>query len=69
MRILISSEIIFYTGIAVLAAAGVLTIVCFVVFMYTGKRLKKQLEQEYGKPVIQAVNIIGRQKSITGSEG
>lgn len=47
-----SSEIIFYGGIAVMAAAGVLSVICAIVFLMTGKRLKKRLEQEYGKPRI-----------------
>lgn len=47
-----SSEIIFSSGIVVMAAACVLAVVCTVVFTVTGKRLKKRLEQEYGKPRI-----------------
>lgn len=47
-----SSEIIFYSGIMVMAAACVLAVICVAVFTVTGKRLKKRLEQEYGKPRI-----------------
>lgn len=47
-----SSELIFYGGIAVMAAAGVLAVICVILFCFTGKRLKKRLEQEYGKPRI-----------------
>lgn len=47
-----SSEIIFYGGIIVMAAACVLAVLSAVVFVFTGKRLKKCLEQEYGKPGI-----------------
>lgn len=44
------SELFFYGGIAVMAAAGILTVLCIVIFTCTGRRLKKKLEREYGKP-------------------
>jgi len=44
------SEMLLYGGITIMAAAGVLTVVCIVVFTLTGRKLKKELEQEYGKP-------------------
>lgn len=44
------SELFFYGGIAIMAAAGILAALCIVVFLCTGRRLKKKLEQEYGKP-------------------
>lgn len=44
------SELFLYGGIAVMALAGILTVVCCVLFSVTGRRLKKKLEQEYGKP-------------------
>jgi len=44
------SELIFYGGIVVMAAACVLAVVCAIIFTITGKRLKERLEQEYGKP-------------------
>lgn len=44
------SELIFYGGIAAMAAAGILAVLCIVVFTYTGRRLNKKLELEYGKP-------------------
>jgi len=47
-----SSEIIFYGGIMIMAAASALAVICAVLFTITGKRLKKRLEQEYGKPRI-----------------
>lgn len=47
---LLSSELIFYSGIAVMAVSGVLAVLCAVVFRFTGKRLRHRLEQEYGKP-------------------
>lgn len=44
------SELFLYGGIAAMAAAGVLLALCIIIFTITGKRLKKKLEQEYGKP-------------------
>lgn len=43
------SELFFYGGIAVMATAGILAVMCLVIFTCTGRRLKKKLEQEYGK--------------------
>lgn len=47
-----SSELIFYGGIAVMAVTGVLAVICVILFCFTGKRIRKRLEQEYGKPGI-----------------
>lgn len=44
------SELFFYGGVGIMAAAGVLMALCIIVFTCTGRRLKKKLEQEYGKP-------------------
>lgn len=44
------SELFFYGGIVMMAAAGILAALCIAVFVCTGRRLKKKLEQEYGKP-------------------
>lgn len=44
------SELFFYGGAAAMAGAGVLAALCVVIFKCTGKRLKRKLEQEYGKP-------------------
>lgn len=44
------SELLLYGGIAVMGAACVLGAVGILVFKITGKRLKRRLEQEYGKP-------------------
>lgn len=44
------SELFFYGGIAVMAVAGILMALCAVLFVCTGRRLRKKLEQEYGKP-------------------
>lgn len=46
---LTQSEWFLYGGIAAMAAAVILAILCIIVFSVTGKRLKKKLEQEYGK--------------------
>lgn len=44
------SELFFYGGIAVMVAAGILAALCIVIFTGTGRRLKRTLEREYGKP-------------------
>lgn len=43
------SELLFYGGIAVMAAAVVLGAGSAVVLHITGKRLRNRLESEYGK--------------------
>ena len=47
---LLTSEILFYGGIAAMAAAVLMTVLCIVVFCITGKRIKKKLIREYGEP-------------------
>lgn len=37
-------------GIAVMAAAVCLMLVCCAAFLVSGRRLRRQLEEEYGKP-------------------
>lgn len=37
-------------GAAAMAAAVFLAAVCLIVFSFTGRRLKKKLEKEYGPP-------------------
>lgn len=44
------SELLFYGGIAVMAAVAAAAVLCAVVFAATGNRLRKKLEQEYGEP-------------------
>jgi len=39
-----------YGGIAVMAFVVVMAVICCIVFSISGKRLKKKLEKEYGKP-------------------
>lgn len=43
------SEWLFYGGLAIMAAAVLLTILCIIVFAVTGRKLKMKLEKEYGK--------------------
>lgn len=45
-----SSEMLLYGGIAIMVASAVLAILCIVIFKMTGRKLKRKLEQEYGKP-------------------
>ncbi len=44
------SELLFLGGIMAMALTVVLTIVCLTVFIITGRKLKKKLDLEYGKP-------------------
>lgn len=39
----------FYGGITVMAAAGVLSVISIFIFTITGKRIKEELKQEYGE--------------------
>ena len=43
------SEILLYGGIAVMAVAVAVAVVCVVIFRCTGRKLKSTLEQKYGK--------------------
>lgn len=49
MFALSSSELLFYGGIAAMALAALLALICTFVFQHTGKKLKEKFEQEYGK--------------------
>ena len=44
------SEILFYSGIALIAAAAAGAVIAGIVFSLTGRKLKRKLEEEYGKP-------------------
>lgn len=46
---LTTSEWLFYGGLAVMAIAFMMALLCITVFFFTGRELKKKLEQEYGK--------------------
>ena len=48
-RLMLYGEALFHMGVAVLCGAGALAILSAVVFAITGKRLRKQLDAEYGK--------------------
>ncbi len=48
----ISGEWLFWAGIAVMGIAAAGGVLCLVVFRLTGRKLKKQLEKEYGEPRI-----------------
>lgn len=49
MAVLSGSERLFYGGITVMTAAALLSLLCVAVFTFTGKKLRKKLEQEYGQ--------------------
>lgn len=44
------AEWLLWGGIAAISSSVVLAAICITVFIFTGKRLKKILEKEYGKP-------------------
>lgn len=46
---LAGSEGLFYGGIAVMAAVGILTVLSLIIFTITGRRIKEELKQEYGE--------------------
>ncbi len=50
MLYLSKSEWLFWGGIAVMTVSAVLMVLCVAVFLFTGGRIRKKLEQEYGKP-------------------
>lgn len=44
------SELLFYGGLAAMGVAAILAVLGIVIFTFTGRKLKKILEQEYGEP-------------------
>lgn len=44
------SEVLLYGGITAMAAAVIIVTAGIIVFTLTGAKLKKKLEEEYGKP-------------------
>lgn len=44
------SELLFYGGLALMGAAAVLALACILIFTITGRRIRRRLEEEYGKP-------------------
>ena len=47
---LFSSEWLFYSGIVIMALSVIATVISIAIFKISGKKLKIQLEKEYGKP-------------------
>lgn len=45
-----SSELLFYGGIIIILLAVIAAGICSAIFLTSGKKLKRQLEKEYGKP-------------------
>ena len=45
-----NSELLFYGGILIMAIAVIVMIISLIIFHITGRRIKKRLEEEYGKP-------------------
>ena len=45
------SELLFYTGLTIMAADLLLTIICISLFLLSGRKLKEQLRKEYGEPL------------------
>ena len=43
------NELLLYGGLAVMALSLVLALICIAVFVVTGRKIKRRLEQEYGK--------------------
>jgi len=50
MQYLSTSEWLLWGGVMVMSMAASLAVVSLVVFIVTGRKLRKKLEQEYGKP-------------------
>lgn len=49
MSYLYDSEVLLYLGVTVMVIAVISAILCIVIFNLTGRKLKRTLEQEYGK--------------------
>ncbi len=50
MLYLSGSQWLFWGGIGAMVLVAVLGMMSVVVFAFTGRRIQKKLEQEYGKP-------------------
>ncbi len=44
------SELLFYGGIAMMITAAAASLPVGAVLVFTGRRLRRKMEQEYGKP-------------------
>ena len=45
-----NSELLFYGGILIMSIAVIVMTISLIMFHITGRRIKKRLEEEYGKP-------------------
>ncbi|MCD7739066.1 MAG: hypothetical protein LUH58_08535 [Lachnospiraceae bacterium] len=45
-----NSELLVYVGIALMALAVFMAVVCLIGFQIGGRRLNRKLEREYGEP-------------------
>lgn len=45
------SELLLYGGIAVMIVTVVLSVICTILFWVTGRKIKRKLTEEYGKPI------------------
>ena len=45
-----NSELLFYGGILIMSSAVIVMIISLIMFHITGQRIKRRLEEEYGKP-------------------
>lgn len=43
------SELLLYSGIVLMAAAILLALLSIIIFVMTGRQIRKKLEQEYGE--------------------
>ncbi len=50
MLYFMESQWLLWGGIAVMATAAAAAAACMIVFAITGRRIKKKLEEEYGRP-------------------
>ena len=46
----LESQWLFWGGIVVMAIAVAAAAACMIIFAFTGRRIKKKLEEEYGRP-------------------
>lgn len=49
MQNLSNGQMLMYGGIGLLAASVITAVICTVIFSITGKKIKKELEDDYGK--------------------
>ncbi len=50
MLYFLESQWLFWGGIVVMAIAVAAAAACMIIFAFTGRRIKKKLEEEYGRP-------------------